>query len=523
MNTPNILHTSLQLILKNKLKKILFIISVWGYATFFCQDLDSNGYTVFYYENGRVASEGSFKQGLPDGLWKSYYEDGTLKSMGSKNLGKSEGFWLFYDSEGRKKFVYDFIADKKNGCASFYDTLGNVTKEIYYLDDVVQDEIIEYYASGKIKKRTGIKDGKEVGLALEYNEQGEVITEEIYDNGFLKDRKEFNRLDLNGQKTGVWRTYFPNGAIETEIAYQNGTVSGLSKTFDLKGKLIDLKEMVVDSLGGSSQEVVMIDMYKEFYPTGKLKLLGGIDGGLKTGMFREYDEQGQIITGYIYERDTLIAKGFISGDGVFQGAWNYYYKTGVVMAKGEYVNSKKEGKWIYYYENGKKEQEGSYAVNKLKGEWNWYYMNGTLQRKEFFNKNEQLEGLVVEYDSIGNEIAKGEYYNGVREGEWFYHVGDYKEIGAFSAGLENGVWNYYYKNGKLAFTGEFVEGQRKGKHIYYYPNGLIKEVGKYVAGVKHGKWIAYNNKGEQIQELEYKRGELDRIDGFKVIPIVEEN
>ena len=89
--------------------------------------------------------------------------------------------------------------------------------------------------------------------------------------------------------------------------------------------------------------------------------------------------------------------------------------------------------------------------------------------------------------------------------------------------MEIGVWIFYYKNGKLAFTGEFVEGQRKGKHIYYYPNGLIKEVGKYVAGVKHGKWFAYNTKGEQIQELEYKRGDLDRLDGFKVIPIVEEN
>jgi antitoxin component YwqK of YwqJK toxin-antitoxin module len=81
--------------------------------------LDSNGYTVFYYENGRIASEGSFKHGLPDGLWKSYYEDGTIKSMGNKNLGKSEGYWTFFDSEGRKKFVYDFTADKKKWLCEF--------------------------------------------------------------------------------------------------------------------------------------------------------------------------------------------------------------------------------------------------------------------------------------------------------------------------------------------------------------------------------------------------------------------
>jgi antitoxin component YwqK of YwqJK toxin-antitoxin module len=48
---------------------------------------------------------------------------------------------------------------------------------------------------------------------------------------------------------------------------------------------------------------------------------------------------------------------------------------------------------------------------------------------------------------------------------------------------------------------------------------LIKEEGKYLGGEKHGNWYEYNNSGEQLQVIEYKRGEVNRIDGFKVEPI----
>ena len=176
---------------------------------------------------------------------------------------------------------------------------------------------------------------------------------------------------------------------------------------------------------------------------------------------------------------------------------------------------------MYYFENGKKEQEGTFKDNQLSGEWNWYYANGQLRRKEFYNRQEQIEGTVYEYDSLGNELTQGDYYNGVREGSWFYHVGDFKEVGSYSMGLEDGVWKHYYKNGKLAFMGEYSDGEPKGKHVYYHLNGLIKEEGKYLGGEKHGNWHEYNDRGELIQVIEYKRGEINRIDGFKVEPISE--
>lgn len=522
MNSPNN-NIHIFFLKKFIIKCIIVLVSVFAISSeIYGQEIDPNGRNVFYYENGRIASEGLFKNGQPHGIWKSYYRDGTLKSIGKKDLGQSDSIWVFFDSEGRKSKVFDYAFDKKNGCAVYYDTSGNVMREMFYLDDVAQGNRLEYYADGSLKSVVNMVDGKEIGLLTEYNEAGDVITEEMYDNGFLKDRKTFNRYDENGQKTGVWRSFFPNGDLQSEIGYKDGKQNGLTKIYDKKGKLIDLKRMEGDTLAGNSDEIVIIELYKEFYDDGKKRLVGGLDNGMKNGIFREYDKSGAIINGYIYEKDTLVAEGLISGDGIYQGEWTHFYKSGEIKAQGGYLDSKKEGKWVFYYPNGKKEQEGSFSDNKLKGQWKWYYNSGQLKRLEFYNKKELLEGTVYEYDSLGNEITRGDYYNGIREGEWFYHVGDYKEVGSYSLGLENGIWNYYYQSGKLAFTGAFDEGEAKGKHVYYHQNGLTRLKGKYLGGERHGKWIAYNTRGEKIQEIEYRRGEIYKIDGFKVVNVTEE-
>ncbi len=281
----------------------------------FGQEINPNGYNVFYYENGRVASEGDFKNNVPHGIWKSYYLDGTLKSVGKKTNGLSDSSWVFFDTEGRRAKRFEYAADKKNGCAVFFDTTGNVVKEIFYVNDVAQGEELSYYSSGEIKKRVTVVDGKEEGLLVEYDKNGAVITEEIYDNGYLKDRTEYNRLNDDGEKTGVWRDFYPNGDLKSETAYKNGEKNGLTKTFDKKGRLIDMQRMKGDTVAYFGEDIVMIKLYKEYYADGKVRLAGGDNNGKKTGIFREYDREGNIINGYIYEQDTMIAEGLILADG----------------------------------------------------------------------------------------------------------------------------------------------------------------------------------------------------------------
>ena len=499
---------------------LLFLLNSFGVVA---QEIDPNGWNVFHHENGRIASEGNFENGLPVGVWKNYYDDGTLRSTGKKKNGMSDSIWVFYDVEGRKKNKFDYANDMKNGCATFYDTLGNTIKEIFYVDDVAQGEVLEYYADGQIKSSVQYKDGKRVGLLLEYGENGDIITEEIYDNGFLKDKNEYNRRNENGEKIGKWRKFHPNGTIESEIEFENGEKSGISKTYNKKGKLIDLQKMQGDTVAGHVDELVIIEMYRSYDENGKLKLIGGLDNGLKSGIFREYDKEGNIINGYIYEKDTIIGEGIILGNGIYTGEWKTFFKNnGKIKSTGNYNEGLKEGKWTYYYPNGNKEQEGVFKDDLLKGEWKWYYNNGQLKRKEYYNSKQLLEGTVVEYDSLGKEITRGDYYNGRQEGEWFYYVNDFKEVGSYTMGLKDGVWKHYYLNGKLAFIGTYDEGEAKGKHIYYHKNGGKQLVGKYLGGERHGTWKTYNTTAEIVRTVDYKRGEIYKVDGFRVEEYQEE-
>lgn len=521
MNSPNNnIYTSLFL------KRLYcYLLFSWIGLVGFSQDkIDPNGYNAFYFDNGKIASEGYFKNGLPDGIWRSYYSSGQLKSIGKKELGKSDSLWKFFTEDGRLNWTYQYANDKKNGCATKYDSLGNVEIETYYVDDVKQGEEQWFFPDGKVKKQLTFEDGKEEGPALEFNEEGIVVVEEEYQNGYLRKKETFNQFDKDGNKTGKWRTYFPNGQIASETNYKAGKKDGIAIEYDKNGKLVGINEMSGDSVASAPGGVVIIDLYKEYHPNGKVKLMGGLNKGMKSGIFREYDLEGNMINAYVYIRDTLVSEGMIESGGIFTGEWKTYYPDGKVKSQGTYVEGKKDGKWVYYYPDGKKEQEGKFKNNVLSGQWLWYYHNGQLKKEEYFNSKGLHEGTLVEYDSLGNELARGEYFNGKREGEWFYHVGDFKETGSFTYGEPDGIWTHYYQNGKIAFKGEYREGEPKGKHIYYHQNGLRKKVGKYAGGLKHGVWREFNNRGEQIETIHFKRGEIYKINGFRVneIPPEEE-
>ena len=499
-----------------KFYSLLLLNSVLCFISFGQEEINPNGYNAFFYENGQISSEGHFKDGLPNGFWKNYYLSGTLKSVGFKLYGKSDSLWKFYDINGNLSWTYEYKNDLKNGCGIKYDSLGNKMIETYFIDGLKTGEEVWFYSNGSIKKTTIFKQGKETGLALEFNKEGIIITEEEYQNGYLRSREEFNRLDENGLKIGVWREYFQTGSIKSEIAYKAGKMDGISKSYDEQGKLIDINHMENGDIASDPGGVILIDLYKEYHSNGKVKLIGGFKKGLKSGIFREYNTEGTLIKAYVYTKDTIVAEGLMQPGGIFEGEWITYYRKGGIKSKGSYNNGIKEGKWIFYYKSGEIEQEGRFKENILRGKWSWYYQNGQLKKTEFFNSKGLLEGEQIEYDTLGNELSKGEYYNGKKEGAWFYEVGDYKEVGSFISGQADGVWKYYYKNGELAFIGLFNDGEPKGKHIFYHKNGLKKIVGKYAGGLKHGVWKEYSIKGELIETIQYKRGELFKLNGFKL-------
>lgn len=60
----------------------------------------SDGAFIDYYNNGKIASEEFYKDGLRYGEWRFYYEDGALKQELSYQKGNLDGEQRYFSSDG---------------------------------------------------------------------------------------------------------------------------------------------------------------------------------------------------------------------------------------------------------------------------------------------------------------------------------------------------------------------------------------------------------------------------------------
>lgn len=485
----------------------------------------SDGEVKFYYENGKISSEGFMRNGKPDKYWKSYYPDGTLKSEGNRRFFMLDSTWVFYNEKGDTSKIINYKNDKKHGYFITYEwkydsikgKIGGMVSKELYLEDKKQG-VSYYYKNGKIQKEVYYKDGKKDGISREYDENGNVITLVEYKNDFIISREFINRTDSKGLKQGIWRTFYPNNKIYKEIKYKNDTIVGVYKEFDIEGKVIvkkrfekgkEIEDIFADTL-------ITLDWKEEFYETGRRKYYGAFKDGVKVGIHKEYEPDGKVIVAKEYnERGELIAEGLIDSLDRKQSEWKWYYETGEKKAVGKYINNQKTGEWIYYYQNGKIEQRGRFKRNKYDGKWTWYYPNSNIWREEYYEDGKE-EGAFIEYNDTGKVILKGQYFDGERTGYWIYTVGDITEEGKYVEGLKDSTWKSIYSNGRIAEIGKYIQGQRNGKYRWYYPNGKLKLEGYYIMGRKEKKWYHYDENGQLYLTVHYRNDKEIKLNGVRI-------
>ncbi|MCK7460655.1 MAG: hypothetical protein MZU84_00480 [Sphingobacterium sp.] len=61
---------------------LLLCLLYWTHLFQDKSEILKDGYQIFKYPNGTISSEGLFKNGKPEGFWKSYYVTGIKKSEG---------------------------------------------------------------------------------------------------------------------------------------------------------------------------------------------------------------------------------------------------------------------------------------------------------------------------------------------------------------------------------------------------------------------------------------------------------
>jgi antitoxin component YwqK of YwqJK toxin-antitoxin module len=261
-------------------------------------------------------------------------------------------------------------------------------------------------------------------------------------------------------------------------------------------------------------------MYERFYPDsdGKIKFRGTFRDELAHGTHIWYALNGDIDSAKVFKNGTLVAAGDLTTDGLRVGEWReYYYPEGNVRAFGKYKEGFKVDYWEYYFQNGALEQKGKYGDKGLPtGEWTWYYESGAVQLTESFRAGKE-HGIHIEYNDTGKVVSKGEFVNGLEEGEWFYEFGDHYEEGLYEEGMRQGIWKHYYlSNGRLRFEGSYFDDLPMNKHTWYYDTGVKMLEGSYVSGVQEGEWKRFNEDGSLFVTIEYNSGQEVKVDGLKL-------
>lgn len=470
---------------------------------------------TYYYENGVVSSEGFMRDGKPDGYWKTYYPDGGLKTEGNRKNFRLDSVWKFYRSDSTLERSISYREDLKTGPERTYSIKGILQEEIPFENNIKSGTARYYYPTGELQKELSFVNNKEEGKGFEYDVDGRIITLLTYKNGFIYAQEKINRYNTEGKRTGIWQDLYVPGRIKEEGNWTNGLRNGVFKFYNRKGELERLERYEDGELVKGDNDSAVLDIRKEVYDSGKIKSIGSYKEGKKHGVFREFDEQGNVTNSFVYDQDTRSGEGLLDTLGRKQGVWKWYYPDGSLKSQGAYKDGKRDGPWTYFFSTGKIEQKGNFKEDIFTGDWKWYFPSGSVHREELYRKGKE-DGHTVEYDSLGNVITEGDYVDGLRTGKWKLTVNDHTEEGEYADGERTGEWIWKYDNGQEAFKGEFQGGIPIGKHRYWYRNGNLKMRGTYEGGELSGRWEYYDEMGMPTLTMDYEAGIAMKINGQKI-------
>ena len=476
-------------------------------------------YKKFFHPNGQISSEGYFENNKPIGVWKSFSEDGVLISEGARKKFKPDSIWNFYYPNGGIQQKINYSEGIKQGVYEEYNVDGKITLTAINDSNILTGEAISYDYKKNNYLTFTYKKGKKNGFAYLYDTLDLLIAVREYKNNILTKNDIINRYNSANLKTGLWQSYVDVNSkkiLIEEAKYVNGLLNGYLKKYNVNGELIVLEKYKDGVLVIDAAEVQKLDEVVRYYKNGKLKYRGIENETGKQGYWQFYNSDGTQDKVELYVNNKMIGKGKLNFNGQKEGLWEHYYPDGRLQSKGEYLKGVKINEWVYYYHNGKIQQKGEFNdIGQYNGIWIWYYKNGNILKEEEYY-NDAADGPAIEYDSLGVVITKGSYIDGLKTGEWVYHVNDHKEIGKFVDGKKIGLWNYYYLDDHLLFEGEFLNGVENGKHIYYYESGKKKEMIEYSTGMINGTRTLLKENGETLIIYFYKNDILIKIDGVKV-------
>lgn len=188
-------------------------------------------------------------------------------------------------------------------------------------------------------------------------------------------------------------------------------------------------------------------------------------------------------------------------NGVLDGPYTAYYKSGQIKAKGTYSNNFRKGKWVLYSPDGK----GKVVLDFTE------YGNVILRRARIPGEGGVRfgRGNIVNNIPDANAFSKDTMYNHLRGVIKFRH------------GLKNGTAIEYFSDGSMRSQTGFKDGLFDGERKIFYYNGKFQFQCEYKNGVPFGERKEYTPDGalysSRVMDLSGNAASafhLDRLDIF---------
>jgi len=185
---------------------------------------DKDGKWIEYHASRRVKEAINYRNNKREGEWVRYNDKGWLLEKGNYRDDHLSGAYVKYTDEAVKIKEGRYYKGKKTGKWTYYYLNSKMQKVVHYDHDEIEGVYISYYNSGQLEEK---------GYKVNDIFTGEY--EHYYSNGHLIEKGTYT---YNGEKTGLWVTFYENGKPKSKGSYNNGKKVGKWLDWNEQGKKV---------------------------------------------------------------------------------------------------------------------------------------------------------------------------------------------------------------------------------------------------------------------------------------------
>ncbi len=295
------------------------------------------GLWKFFHENGKIQMEGKYLNDKKHGIFKIYDKKGALVSIEKyqndeiikdiPELGDLEKRIDYYDN-GKIKIVGTYKDGKAHGLRTHYSEEGNITENYIFWNGkmIAKGDIDkkgqrqgywkEFYEDGGIKAEGKYMDNKRIGEWKYYHENGNI--------------EQIGSFNEQGNANGEWKWFYPSGKVLRIDQYKNGLLDGYSVEYYENGKILSEGNYIEDEKDGFW-----------YFRNGDAVLQGSYFEDMRSGKWQYfYTKGGQL----------MFEGSFV--DDLPEGKHVYYWENGKIKEEGSFAGYKKQGIWKKFDEHG---------------------------------------------------------------------------------------------------------------------------------------------------------------------------